>query len=125
MFELTKKFRFEAAHRLPHHDGKCARLHGHSWNGAVIVRGPALQKAGPKQGMLLDFGEISKPVNELVESKLDHHFLNDTLPLSNPTSEEVARWMFNELKPRLPDLVAVVIEETCTSACRYEETQSL
>ena len=57
---IYKEFRFEAAHRLPHHDGKCCRLHGHSWLGRVYVKGNQLIKDGSKQGMLLDYGDLKK-----------------------------------------------------------------
>lgn len=119
MWTLTKKFRFEAAHVLPRHDGKCRRLHGHSWQGEVIVRGDQLCREGPKAGMVVDFGDMKQPIKEMVDRYLDHHYLNETLPMENPTSEEVARWCYNFLQPLLPRLVAVVIEETCTSRCEY------
>lgn len=70
--------------------------------------------------MVMDFGDVSKAIVDIIENKLDHHYLNETLPLLNPTSEEVARWLFAELKPKLPMLCAVVINETCTSSCTYE-----
>lgn len=122
LFRLEKEFRFEAAHLLPHHDGKCGRPHGHSWRGRVIVVGSALVAAGPKVGMLIDYGDLSAAIDPLVEEFLDHRYLNLTLPLENPTSEEIARWMFRQLKPKLGDyLLAVQIDETCTSRCEYRE----
>ena len=125
MFTITKEFKFEASHQLPHHDGKCKRLHGHSWRGRVVLKGKSLQSSGPKQGMLQDFGEVSKMLTPFVDAVLDHHHLNDTLGLTNPTSEEVARYVFAQLKPHLPLLAAVEIDETCTSSCRYEPEVSL
>jgi len=119
MFTLTKEFRFEAAHRLPKHDGKCRRLHGHSWMMRVVVQGPDLYTMGPKAGMLTDFGDIKKVVQPYVDGYLDHHYLNETTGLENPTSEEVAVWLFSHLAPQLPGLVAVEIDETCTSSCRF------
>lgn len=116
---LTKEFTFEAAHRLPRHDGKCARLHGHSWKMQVEVESPALCESGPKTGMVMDFGDIKAAVAPLVESHLDHHYLNDTLELESPTSEKVAQWVFQAILPKLPNLRAVIIHETCTAACRY------
>jgi 6-pyruvoyltetrahydropterin/6-carboxytetrahydropterin synthase len=121
MWKIEKKFTFEAAHRLPHHDGKCARLHGHSWRGAVVCEGSELQQSGPKQGMLLDFGFISDKVEKLVEESLDHYYLNESTGLSNPTCEEVARWIYRKLRPEVPMLSAIVIEETCSSRCEYRE----
>ena len=118
-FTLTKEFTFEAAHVLPHHDGKCGRLHGHSWKGKLVLEGEDLQTEGPKQGMLLDFGEIKAAVTPLLEKHLDHHYLNDTTGLESPTSEALAEWIYWELKEKLPLLAAVIVEETCTSSCCY------
>jgi 6-pyruvoyltetrahydropterin/6-carboxytetrahydropterin synthase len=117
---IQKEFRFEAAHKLPQHDGKCRELHGHSWVGRIEVRGDALVALGPKGGMLLDFSDVKAAVAPLVEDLLDHHYLNDTLPLENPTSEAIAAWLFGELEPQLPGLYAVEIDETCTSSCRFQ-----
>lgn len=120
MFELVKEFKFEAAHMLPHHDGKCRRLHGHSWTLKVHLTGNVLETAGPKQGMLIDYTAVSTVVKPLLESSLDHHYLNETTGLENPTSECLAVWIFNKLQPHLPFLLsAVEICETCTSACIY------
>jgi 6-pyruvoyltetrahydropterin/6-carboxytetrahydropterin synthase len=118
---LTKRFKFEASHQLPWHDGKCRRLHGHSWKGAVICKGEILQPdGGTKGGMLMDYADISKLVDPIVEKYLDHYHLNDSLDMLSPTSELIAQWIFRQLEPHLPLLHAVEIEETCTSACRYE-----
>lgn len=119
MFTLTKTFRFEASHQLPRHSGKCARLHGHSWTMKVEVRGERLHDSGSSSGMLMDYGDISAIVKPLVEDYLDHWHLNDSTGLQNPTSEELARWIFNRLAGSLPGLTAVLVEETCTSSCEY------
>jgi 6-pyruvoyltetrahydropterin/6-carboxytetrahydropterin synthase len=119
MFRLKKKFTFEAAHQLPLHDGKCRRLHGHSWVGWLVCEGARLQDVGPKAGMLVDFGDLSAAVQGLREEYLDHHDLNRTTGLENPTSEALAEWVYHRLKPRLPKLAAVVIEETCTSSAEF------
>jgi 6-pyruvoyltetrahydropterin/6-carboxytetrahydropterin synthase len=120
MFTLTKEFRFEASHVLPKHKGKCGRLHGHSWVGRVILKSRELQGEGSEAGMVMDFGDVSAVLKPLVEGKLDHYHLNETTGLENPTSEELARWVFQQLKPHLPFLFAVEVFETCTSSCRYE-----
>lgn len=117
---LTKTARFEASHRLPAHDGKCQRLHGHSWQVRVEVYGVALRDAGPKAGMVSDFADIGGPLKSLIDARLDHYHLNDTTPLPNPTSEALAQWIFGELAPLVPGLSAVTVEETCTSAARYQ-----
>lgn len=124
MFDLTKEFRFEAAHVLPDHDGKCARLHGHSWRGEVTLRGPVLFAEGPMRGMLLDFGKLKKYVEPLVDTYLDHNYLNLSIPLEHPTSEAIAEWLFHAIEAELPHdlkplLYEVRISETCTSAAAY------
>lgn len=119
-YTLTKEFRFEAAHKLPKHDGKCQRLHGHSWVLRVFLQGDGLHAAGPKSGMLFDYTNISAIVRPYLEEYLDHHYLNETLGIEDPTSENIARWAFNLFFDKLPGLKAVEVDETCTSRCRYE-----
>lgn len=117
---IYKEFRFEAAHRLPHYEGKCRRLHGHSWLGRVYVKSNHLQEQGSQQGMVMDFGEISQYLQPLLDNFLDHHYLNETTGLENPTSEELSRWIYEKLaKAGLSGLHAVEIRETCTSGCTY------
>ena len=129
---LTKQFSFEASHVLPHHDGLCHNLHGHTWVVRVEVRGERLHNDGPQQGMVMDFGNIKKAIAPVLVEYLDHHHLNDTIPLlgvdmstgddaSNPTSEALAAWLFYRLKPEIPLLSAIEIDETPTSRCRYQE----
>lgn len=120
MFRLSKTFTFEASHQLPHHDGKCARLHGHSWKGRIVCSGTELHESGAKSGMLIDYADISAAIKPLVDGCLDHYHLNESTGLENPTSEELARWIFNKLSGQLSELEAVEIEETCTASCRYE-----
>lgn len=116
LIELVKDFRFEAAHWLPNvPDGhKCRRIHGHSFHGEVAVRGPVDRRTG----WVMDFAELRAAVQPLVE-RLDHYMLNDIDGLENPTSENLAVWIWNELEPRLPLLHRVTIQETCTSRCHY------
>ncbi len=120
---IYKEFRFEAAHRLPHHDGKCRRLHGHSWVGRVYVKGDRLIDTGPKSGMVMDFHDLKAYLTPLLENYLDHHYLNKTTGLENPTSEALARWIYGYFaRLGLPGLDAVEIRETCTSGCVYRPT---
>ena len=114
--EIFKEFTFEAAHRLPNvpPGHKCARLHGHSYRVALHVQGPV----GDTSGWVMDFADISeawKPLHQV----LDHYYLNEVEGLSNPTSENLARWIWRRLKPTLPRLSQVVVRETCTSGCFY------
>lgn len=119
---LTKTIRFEAAHKLVNHDGKCERLHGHSWTADIECRGYSLTARGPKKGMVLDYGDISEAVKPIVDDVLDHHYLNQTLLTDAPTSEVVAQWIYNWLRDvaKLRGLHAVTVHETCTSACKYK-----
>lgn len=113
--EVFKQFRFESAHRLPNvPDGhKCARLHGHSYTVEIHVRGAVAAQSG----WVMDFAEISAAFAPL-HAQLDHYYLNEIEGLENPTSEELARWIWNRI--RLPGLCRVVVRETCTSGCSYE-----
>ena len=115
--EIYKEFDFEAAHRLPHAPPghKCARLHGHSFRVSVHVRGPV----DPRAGWVMDFGEIKDAFKPILD-RLDHYYLNEIEGLENPTSENLARWIWKRLKPALPQLSKVVVNETCTSGCVYE-----
>ena len=116
---LEKEFQFEASHILPDHDGKCARLHGHSWRGRLICKGTHLHESGPKSGMLIDFADMKSAIKKLLDEHLDHYHLNESLEMRSPTSELVAKWIFDRARNSLPTLSAVVIEETCTSRCTY------
>ena len=114
--EIYKNFHFEAAHRLPNvpPGHKCARLHGHSFQVRIHVRG----ETGTESGWVIDFGDIKQAFAPLHDA-LDHRYLNDIPGLENPTSEHVARWIWERLQPALPQLSAVEIRETCTSGCLY------
>lgn len=114
--EIFKEFTFEAAHRLPNvpAEHKCARLHGHSFMVRIVVEG----SVGETSGWVMDFGDIKKAFKPVWE-QLDHHYLNEVPGLENPTSENIARWIWQKLKPALPELARVEIRETCTSGCIY------
>ena len=112
---LSKKFRAEAAHLLPRvpEGHKCRRLHGHSYVIEVVVQG----EVDPHSGWVMDYAEIHEACAPLV-AQLDHHYLNEVQGLENPTSENLARWLWQRLEHRLP-LAEIRIDETCTSACIY------
>ena len=116
---LTKTFHFEAAHDLPTfpEGHKCRRLHGHSFKFDVVVEGDV----DPVQGYLIDYGDIKRVTDPIVK-RLDHYYLNELEGLSNPTSEVLAAWLWDRLKPLLPLLSAIIVYETCTSACEYRGT---
>ena len=114
--EIYKRFRFEAAHRLPHvpPDHKCYRLHGHSFEVELAVTGPV----GEHSGWVVDFDEIRRAFAPLHDA-LDHRCLNDLKGLENPTSEHLCRWIWTRVKPVLTQLSAVSVRETCTAGCTY------
>jgi 6-pyruvoyltetrahydropterin/6-carboxytetrahydropterin synthase len=113
--ELFREFTFEAAHRLPNvpPDHKCARLHGHSFKVSVHVTGPV----DPATGMLVDFAEIDEAFAP-VHAELDHYYLNEVVGLENPTSENLARWIWERIEVALP-ISQIVVRETCTSGAVY------
>lgn len=115
--EIFKVFSIEAAHRLPNvpPGHKCARLHGHSFEVVIHVRGPV----GVETGWIMDFAAIKEAFKPL-HAQLDHHYLNEVEGLENPTSEHLARWIWQRLQPSLPLLSQVVVKETCTSGCVYQ-----
>jgi 6-pyruvoyltetrahydropterin/6-carboxytetrahydropterin synthase len=114
--EIFKLFSLEAAHRLPNVPvgHKCARLHGHSFQIEVYVSGPV----GDKMGWVMDFTDI-KAAFQPIHDRLDHNYLNEVEGLENPTSENLARWIWERLLPALPGLSKIVVRETCTSGCVY------
>jgi 6-pyruvoyltetrahydropterin/6-carboxytetrahydropterin synthase len=114
--ELRKTFQFEAAHKLPNvpADHKCARLHGHSFRVEVVVAG----ECDPRLGWLMDYADISEAFRPLLE-RLDHYYLNEIPGLENPTSENLAKWVWDRLKPKLPLLAEIMVAETCVSRCIF------
>ncbi|MCW8883833.1 MAG: 6-carboxytetrahydropterin synthase QueD [Motiliproteus sp.] len=114
--EIYKEFTFEAAHLLPNVPAghKCGRLHGHSFNVQIHIQG----EVDPHTGWIMDFADL-KAAFKPIYNRLDHYYLNDIEGLENPTSEVLAQWIWNELKPNLPELSKIVIKETCTSGCVY------
>ena len=103
---VRRRFRFEAAHRLPRHPGKCRELHGHSYELVVVVERPV----DPESGMAIDFSDMKAVVRKEVVDPLDHRMLNDVM--ENPTAEEIAVWAWNRLSGSLAGLVEVELHET-------------
>lgn len=114
--EIYKTFRIEAAHKLPNvpPGHKCGRLHGHSFEICVHVEGPV----GEQTGWVRDFADI-KQAFAPIDQQLDHNYLNDIEGLENPTSENLAIWVWQRLKPALANLSQVAVKETCTAGCIY------
>jgi len=113
--EMFKDFTFDAAHSLPHAPAghKCARLHGHTYNVTVTLSGPV----DDRFGWIMDFGELKALVSPVID-QLDHRHLNELPDLANPTSENVARWIWERLTD-ISGLSAVTVRETCTAGVVY------
>ncbi len=114
--EVFKSFTIEAAHSLPNvpADHQCARVHGHSFDIELWVNGIV----GGRSGWVIDFADIAEVFRPL-RDKLDHRMLNDIEGLSNPTSENLAIWIWDRVAPALRGLSKVVVRETATSGCVY------
>jgi 6-pyruvoyltetrahydropterin/6-carboxytetrahydropterin synthase len=116
---LVHEFRFEAAHLLPRVPSghKCARLHGHSFRVELACAGPVDEATG----WFIDFQRLHDAWKPLYDA-LDHRYLNEVPGLENPTSEILARWIWERVRPALPQLTRVTLAETCESRCEYEGT---
>jgi len=117
--DIFRVFTIEAAHRLPNVPAghKCARLHGHSFRIELHVSG----EVELHTGWVMDFADMKQAFQPIYE-QLDHHYLNDISGLENPTSENLAHWIWQTTKPVMPLLSKVVVHETCTSGCVYSGT---
>jgi 6-pyruvoyltetrahydropterin/6-carboxytetrahydropterin synthase len=114
--DIFKIFQLEAAHWLPRVPAghKCARMHGHSFRIEVHVSG----EVAADSGWVMDFADVKTAFAPVFE-RLDHRCLNEVAGLENPTSEVLATWIWQALKPALPQLSKIVVHETCTSGCAY------
>ena len=115
--EIFKVFKIDCAHRLTNvaSEHKCSKIHGHSFSITVHVRGPV----DPMMGWVTDFASIAeafKPIHE----RLDHKYLNEIAGLENPTSENLARWIWKELSSSLPNLSKIIVQENPNSGCIFE-----
>lgn len=118
MFYLKVQGHFSSAHNLRQYQGKCEALHGHNWKVEVVVKGLRVGK----DGMLMDFSKIKSRLNQFLDT-LDHKYLNNIAYFKkhNPTSEEIAKYIFDSLKKVLPGIKAVTVWESETAAATYEE----
>ena len=110
---LDVEFYFAAAHRLPRYEGPCFRMHGHNYKFFVALEG----EVDPATGMIADFGVVKQLVQEHVLSRVDHRTLNDLL--DNPTAENIARWIWEALAPRMAGLCEVRLYEIPDSCVTY------
>jgi 6-pyruvoyltetrahydropterin/6-carboxytetrahydropterin synthase len=126
MYHVTIQTYFSAAHYLRNYKGRCENLHGHNWKIEVTASSDQLDEAG----MALDFSQLKKKTRILLE-KLDHQNLNDIPPFNgiNPSSENIALYLFNLLTEDLKDFPAVTLTqvtvwESDTSKASYTKTQT-
>ena|SRR5947209_5169871 len=114
---LTKTFRFEAAHQLPYHNGKCARPHGHSYRLEITLRGPILAEPGRSDhGMVMDFGDLSAIAHDAVIERIDHQDLNVVTGIYT-TAENLVHWIWDAL-------VAAGLPDALLYRIRLWETES-
>jgi 6-pyruvoyltetrahydropterin/6-carboxytetrahydropterin synthase len=120
--EIFKEFNIEAARRLPNlpEGHKCGRLHGHSFRIVIYVRG----ELDARTGWVADFACIAAAFEPIFE-QLDHAYLNEIDGLENPSTENLAHWIWSKLKPTLNSLSKVVVWETNTAGCVYEGSDSV
>jgi len=115
-FELKQHFQIESARFLPNLDKNhpCSNMHGHSFKIILSITGPLL----PEFGWVIDYHEITKVMSPIL-TLLDHKVLNDVPGLLNPTSEHLAKWLFENIKEKIPQLKSVNISETSNTECIY------
>lgn len=114
--EISKTFTFDSAHRLPKvpPGHKCGQIHGHTFIIEIFVTGDVSDQTG----WVIDFGDIKKSFQP-IHDQLDHCYLNDIPGLENPTSENIARWVWDRLSPSLQGLSKISVKETPQSGCVY------
>ncbi|WP_214070130.1 6-carboxytetrahydropterin synthase QueD [Mucilaginibacter sp. dw_454] len=114
---IYKQFSFDSAHFLPQvpEGHKCKRLHGHTYHLTVFVTG----KVREKEGWVMDYGDLKMAAGPVVDL-LDHHLLNEIEGLENPTAEVLSVWIWNKIKPLLPQLSRIELKETPSSGVIYE-----
>lgn len=127
MFEMQVKGTFDAAHHLRGYEGKCSRLHGHTWTVELSVEGAGLDELG----MLVDFRDLNRLLKDTLEP-MDHQYLNDLPPFRdmNPTAENIAKYLYETLAPhplfsgRNARLASVRVWESAHSSVRYSGAAS-
>ena len=114
--EVFREFTFDAAHRLENlpEGHKCARMHGHTYRLVVHVGGAVDDRVG----WVVDFAEVKRHAGEVI-APLDHRVLNEVEGLGQPTTERIAVWIWDRLKPRLPGLTKVTLWENASSGVTY------
>jgi 6-pyruvoyltetrahydropterin/6-carboxytetrahydropterin synthase len=116
MYSIKVEASFSAAHNLRGYKGKCEELHGHNWKIEVVASKSKLDKTG----MVLDFKFIKNALNNILD-KLDHKYLNNLFYFkkTNPTSENIAKYIYDNLKLKVPSLSSVTVWESENSSATY------
>ena len=118
MYSLKVEGSFSSAHNLRGYKGKCEELHGHNWRVEITVKSGQLDKIG----MVLDFKYLKKKLNAVLD-RLDHKYLNKLAYFKklNPTSENIAEYIYKKLIIQIPLLECVTVWENSTSCATYEK----
>jgi 6-pyruvoyltetrahydropterin/6-carboxytetrahydropterin synthase len=114
---IYKQLTFDAAHFLPHvpETHKCKNIHGHTYHLTIYVDG----ELDKNLGWIIDYSDLKEIIQPVID-KVDHHFLNEIPGLENPTCEIISIWLWNQIKPILPQLKRIELKETPTSGAIYE-----
>jgi 6-pyruvoyltetrahydropterin/6-carboxytetrahydropterin synthase len=115
--QIFKQFTFDSAHFLPHvpEGHKCRNMHGHTYRLVVYLEGPL----HPHLQWVEDFAVVKNAIKPVVD-QLDHQVMNDIPGLENPTCERIAVWIWERIKPHLPQLKKIELHETPTSGVVYK-----
>ena len=121
MYHIFIETRFSSAHSIQHYDGPCGKLHGHTWKVRVEVTSQKINELG----LSIDFKDL-KQISDSVVGRLDHQHINEIDPFQkeNPTAENIARYIYQEIKTKLPEdvrLSAVTIWESESTGATYSE----
>ena len=118
MFEIKKQMTFSAAHHLLNYDGECENQHGHNWLVEAYVKGNNLDKSN----ILIDYKVLKKEMKKVLDL-LDHKDINELEDFENisPSSEILAKFIFNKLKETIQNISKVSVWETSTSCATYYE----
>ncbi len=122
MYELTVEVGFSAAHQLRGYKGNCENMHGHNWRVQINITAERLNEID----IAMDFREIKQIAREVI-SPLDHAFLNEVFPFTekNPSSENIAKWIYDSLKKRVNNdgirVAGVTVWESDSASASYYE----
>jgi len=117
MYELSKQFRFDAAHTLDRviHTESSRRIHGHSYRAEVTVRGTP----DPATGMIVDLGILEREMEDARDA-LDHRFLDEVADIGPATMENLCRWIWDRLRPVVHNLFRVTVyRDSSGETCSY------